>query len=52
MMMRAQAGCWRVFHYAEAPLAPLLELQAFYEAIAADGLDNMPTRSFHQTLRP
>ncbi len=48
MMMRQHAGVWSVFHYAEAPLAPLLELQAFYEAVAAEGLDRMPTRSFLQ----
>jgi hypothetical protein len=42
MLMRQAAGRWRVFHYAEAPLAPLLELQAYYEAVAADGLDAMP----------
>ena len=25
---------WKVFHYSEAPLAPLIELQNFYEEIA------------------
>jgi ketosteroid isomerase-like protein len=38
-------GHWRLFHYAEAPLAPLLELQSFYESVAAQGLDAMPTRA-------
>lgn len=36
---------WRLFHYAEAPLAPLLELQSFYESVAAQGLDAIPTRA-------
>jgi len=35
---------WHLFHYAEAPLAPLLELQAYYESVAADGLDAIPQR--------
>lgn len=35
---------WKIFHYAEAPVAPLLELQAFYEEVAADGLEAIPTR--------
>ena len=52
MMMRLQASVWRVFHYAEAPLAPLLELQAFYEAIAADGLENIPSRTFVPATQP
>lgn len=52
MMMRAYADVWRVFHYAEAPLAPLLELQAFYEAVAAEGLGAIPSRAFNQTPRP
>jgi hypothetical protein len=44
MLMRRKSEGWRMFHYAEAPLAPLLELQAFYEAVAADGLDRIPPR--------
>lgn len=39
---------WRIFHYAEAPLAPLLELQAFYEEVAADGLDAIPSRGLQE----
>lgn len=46
MLMRRIDGTWKIFHYAEAPLAPLLELQAFYEAIAADGFEKMPGREF------
>lgn len=41
MLMRERAGTWRVFDYAEAPLAPLLELQTYYEAVAADGFEGM-----------
>jgi len=44
MLMRPKDDAWRIFHYAEAPLAPLLELQAYYEAVAADGLDKIPAR--------
>lgn len=36
---------WLCNHYAEAPLAPLLELQHFYESVADDGLDAIPVRS-------
>ncbi|MDG2242404.1 MAG: nuclear transport factor 2 family protein [Rhodospirillaceae bacterium] len=36
---------WRLFHYAEAPLAPLLELRDFYEAVAAEGLGAIPPRA-------
>ena len=28
---------WRLCHYAEAPVAPLVELRRFYQKIAADG---------------
>ena len=45
MLLRRSGGAWRIFHYAEAPLAPLLTLQAFYEAVAADGLEAIPIRS-------
>jgi ketosteroid isomerase-like protein len=44
MVLRQTGGMWRAFHYAEAPLAPLLTLQHFYEAVAADGLDAIPRR--------
>jgi hypothetical protein len=44
LLMRPTPDGWRVFHYAEAPLAPLLELQAFYERIAAEGFDGMLRR--------
>lgn len=37
MLMRKVGGAWRVFHYAEAPLAPIIQLQRFYEGVAADG---------------
>ncbi len=46
MILRVIEGAWRVFHYAEAPLAPLLELQAFYERVAAQGLDAIPRRAY------
>lgn len=36
LIARNTGDAWRVFHYAEAPLAPLLELQAYYEKVAAD----------------
>ncbi|MBL8642903.1 MAG: nuclear transport factor 2 family protein [Rhodospirillaceae bacterium] len=44
MLMRKVENVWRVFHYAEAPLAPLLELQGFYERVAAEGFGTMPVR--------
>ncbi|MDX2142651.1 MAG: nuclear transport factor 2 family protein [Rhodospirillaceae bacterium] len=44
LLMRRTPEGWRVFHYAEAPLAPLLELQAFYEKVAAEGFAGMPRR--------
>jgi ketosteroid isomerase-like protein len=44
MLLRETAAGWRIFHYAEAPLAPLLALQHFYQRIAADGLDAIPRR--------
>jgi uncharacterized protein (TIGR02246 family) len=37
LVARCRDGRWAACHYAEAPIAPLLELQAFYEAIAAEG---------------
>ncbi len=36
VLRRTEAG-WRLCHYAEAPLAPLVELRRFYQAVAADG---------------
>ena len=36
-VLRAVNGHWRFCHYAESPLAPLVELRRFYQAIAADG---------------
>jgi hypothetical protein len=44
VVMRKTPEGWRVFHYAEAPLAPLLELQGFYERVAAAGLEAIPQR--------
>ncbi len=44
---RSRKGAWRCCHYAEAPLAPLLELQGFYEAIARDGVDHILRRPSH-----
>ncbi len=41
---RNREDLWHLFYYAEAPLAPLLELQAYYESVAADGLDAIPQR--------
>ena len=37
MLMRKIGDVWRLFHYAEAPLAPIIQLQRFYEGVAADG---------------
>jgi ketosteroid isomerase-like protein len=45
LLLRRRPEGWRVFHYAEAPLAPLLELQAFYEQVAAEGFAAMPNRA-------
>ena len=36
-VLRRSAGSWRFCHYAEAPLAPLVELRGFYQTIGADG---------------
>ena len=41
---RNRDGLWRCCHYAEAPLAPLLELQGYYETIAEDGLGAISRR--------
>ncbi len=45
MMMRRVPDGWRIFHYAEAPLAPIIILRQFYENVAADGLSAIPPRS-------
>ncbi|MBT4739893.1 MAG: SnoaL-like domain-containing protein [Rhodospirillaceae bacterium] len=42
---RQHGNLWRLFHYAEAPLAPLLELKNFYESVASEGLDAIPVRA-------
>ncbi len=52
MVMRQSEKGWRIFHYAEAPLAPLLELQAYYEDIAIEGLNNISQRSFVGPVTP
>jgi len=36
-VLRLRGGAWRMSHYAEAPLAPLVELRKFYQKVAADG---------------
>jgi hypothetical protein len=36
-VVRRKHGQWRLCHYAEAPLAPLVELRHFYQQIAAEG---------------
>jgi hypothetical protein len=52
LLARKRDAVWRIFHYAEAPLAPLLELQAYYEAVAADGLEAMPVRPWTGGANP
>jgi len=36
-VMRRGDELWRLCHYAECPVAPLVELRQFYQSIAADG---------------
>ena len=36
-VLRRSHGRWQFCHYAECPLAPLVELRRFYQQIAADG---------------
>ncbi len=36
-VLRQSEETWRFCHYAEAPVAPLVELRQFYQRIAADG---------------
>jgi len=40
-VMRSTQDGWRLCHYAEAPLAPIVELRHFYQKIAADGHGGM-----------
>ena len=35
---RKRKGSWKLTQYSEAPLAPLVELRHFYQAVAAEGL--------------
>lgn len=44
LIARRRGAAWKICHYAEAPKAPLVELQAYYEAVATDGLDAIPPR--------
>lgn len=36
-VLRSRGDAWHISHYAEAPLAPLVELRKFYQKVAADG---------------
>lgn len=36
-VVRARGERWHICHYAESPLAPLVELRRFYQQIAVDG---------------
>ncbi len=40
-VMRLTDEGWRICHYAEAPLAPIVELRRFYQKVAADGHEAM-----------
>ncbi len=40
-VVRDTADGWRWCHYAEAPLAPIVELRKFYQKVAADGHGSM-----------
>jgi uncharacterized protein (TIGR02246 family) len=40
-VVRGTDDGWRLCHYAEAPLAPIVELRRFYQKIAADGHGGM-----------
>ncbi|MCB2108979.1 MAG: nuclear transport factor 2 family protein [Rhodobacteraceae bacterium] len=51
LVARRIGTAWRIAHYAEAPVAPLLELQAYYQNVAADGLDAIPPRPWAKTSR-
>lgn len=44
LIARKRGDAWKICHYAEAPKAPLIELQAFYESVAAEGLESIPPR--------
>ena len=41
-VLRRRDQIWQLCHYAEAPLAPLVELRRFYQQIAADGHEAIP----------
>jgi len=49
LVARKRGSEWKICHYAEAPKAPLVELQAFYEAVAIDGLEAIPPRPWGRT---
>lgn len=49
LVARQSAQGWKIVHYAEAPKAPLLELEAYYQAVAADGLDAIPPRPWSRS---
>jgi len=36
-VVRRSNKIWRLCHYAECPVAPLVELRQFYQSVAADG---------------
>ena len=40
-VVRGTDDGWRLCHYAEAPLAPIVELRRFYQKIATDGHGGM-----------
>ena len=44
LVARRRGADWKICHYAEAPKAPLIELEAYYQGIAADGLEAAPPR--------
>ncbi len=40
-VVRLRDEGWRICHYAESPLAPIVELRQFYQQIAADGHEGL-----------
>jgi ketosteroid isomerase-like protein len=40
-IVRLREGRWLLCHYAESPLAPIIELRQFYQAVARDGHEAM-----------
>lgn len=44
LVAKRRGATWKIVHYAEAPKAPLLELESYYQALAADGLNAIPPR--------